>query len=125
MTAAIRFWTKVDRPNGPLDPGPCWTWTAARMPLGYGSFDFESRTVLAHRWAYAWFYGEPIKHGMLLDHTCRNRACVNPWHLREVTHRTNSVENSRSIPAANAVKTHCPNGHPYNRVNANGRRICT
>lgn len=52
-----------------------------------------------------------IPDGMLVDHMCRNRACVRPSHLRIVTHKQNTLENSLSIQAKNASKTHCNHGH--------------
>lgn len=53
--------------------------------------------------------------GMVVDHHCGIRACVNPSHLRLQTPRQNSLENSRSAAAVNARKTHCAHGHPLDR----------
>ncbi|MBO0885095.1 MAG: HNH endonuclease [Mycobacterium sp.] len=69
----------------------------------------------AHRIAYTWLVG-PIPEGFDLDHLCRVRSCVNPAHLEPVPRRTNLLR-GRTIPAANAAKTHCPHGHPYDDTN--------
>lgn len=76
-----RFWSKVDR------SGECWTWTGATFN-GYGVFRLDGKAQLAHRVARRWIKGE-IPDGEQLDHTCHNRACVNPNHLRFADHATN------------------------------------
>jgi len=93
---------------------------------GYNAFAYEGRTIRAHRYSYELFVG-PIPDGLVIDHMCRNRACVNPDHLRVVDRRTNTIENSTSRPALNAMKTHCANGHPYDDTNTvliAGKRRC-
>jgi hypothetical protein len=78
VTRAKLFWAKVDETDS------CWNWTAAKTN-GYGIFGRDGhRTGAAHRYAYELIVG-PIPDGMDLDHICRNRACVNPTHLRPVT----------------------------------------
>lgn len=77
------------------DLGPCWLWTAHVNDDGYGVLKVEGRTRPAHIWSYEYHVGE-VPTGLELDHLCRVRACVNPWHLDPVTH----AENVRRAVAA-------------------------
>lgn len=99
----------------------CWLWTACVVHSGYGNFDREE----AHRVAWRLYRG-PIPEGMYIDHMCRVRSCVNPDHLRVVTPKQNSLENSESFAAKYAKQTECVRGHPFSgdnlRVDAGGRR---
>jgi len=62
----------------------CWEWQA-RIHNGYGVFSHVNGcSRWAHRVSYALFIS-PIKEGMHIDHKCRNRICVNPNHLKQVT----------------------------------------
>lgn len=121
-TPSERFWKNVDK-NG---PGGCWLWTASLYGEGYGQFMVDRRAILTHRFAYLELAG-PIPAGLVLDHLCRVRRCCNPAHLEPVTNRVN-VLRGETVPADNAQKTHCPQGHPYDEVNTYvtrcGRRKC-
>lgn len=118
-----RFWSKVYFP--PCE-GDCWTWAAHRNKLGYGLLWGGSSAVYAHRVAYELVIGS-IPSGLVIDHLCRNHACVNPSHLEPVT----LAENTRrgvGVSVVSASKTHCPQGHPYDDDNTlrehDGRRRC-
>lgn len=107
------------------DPG-CWEWKGSRLKGGYAHAHRPHRRILAHRFAYELLVG-PIPQGLHLDHLCRNRACVNPAHLEPVSARENILRGT-SMCAANAKKTHCKRGHPYDEkntyINPNGARSC-
>ena len=96
-----RFWDKVA-----VMPDGCWDWTAYRNRDGYGQFAGEGNS-LAHRVSYAGLVA-PIPNGLQIDHLCRNRSCVNPSHLEVVTLQENTRRGLKE-----ELKTHCPQGHPY------------
>lgn len=133
-TAEQRFLASVQI----LDNG-CWRWTAGTFWDGYGQFSVDSRKYRTHRYAYELYVG-PIGMGLDLDHVCHNedtscpggdtclhRRCVNPAHLEPVSHRENMLR-GRGLSALNAIKTHCPQGHPYDEANtympSRGGRTC-
>ena len=130
---ADRTWAKVDK-NGPVptlrpDLGPCWIWTGKKDKKGYGWIRIGGAgtpKAPAHRVTYELTAGE-IPSGLELDHLCRVHDCVNPTHLEPVTHQENMLR-GETFAAANAQKTHCPKGHPYDeqntRVRSNGKRSC-
>ncbi len=113
---AIRFWSHVDK-NGPMpkrcpERGNCWIWTGYLTSRGYGSFREGvegSKVIRAHHF----LLGRPSA-GLECDHACDTPSCVRPEHLDYVTH----AQNMERVPSGkhNAVKTHCPKGHPYDGV---------
>ncbi len=125
MSLADRFWSKVER----LGPDECWVWRSPLNRGGYGHFQLDGKTQSAHRVLFR-VLGQDIPDGLQVDHICRNRACVNPAHLRFVTPAVNARENSISFAAINIQKEARPYGHPYSGENlirrGNGRwcRAC-
>ncbi|MFD5161031.1 HNH endonuclease signature motif containing protein [Streptomyces hawaiiensis] len=100
-------------------------WLAHINHGGYGHFKANRRPVRAHRYAYALAYGS-VPDGLVVDHLCRNRACVRPSHLEAVTQRVNLLRGD-TAPARAALRTHCPQGHPYSpesTYTCRGKRAC-
>lgn len=113
LTTEERFWAKVGDTS---DPDACWPWTASMYRNGYGAFYFNGRTNCAHRAAYEMFVG-PISPGLVIDHLCRNRACVNPIHLEPVTQYVNLHRSPITLNSLKAAQTHCVHGHEFTPEN--------
>lgn len=112
-TETERFWEKVEKTEN------CWNWTASLRGDGYAQF-FRNGQIpcYGHRWVYEHTIG-PIPDGLFLDHLCRNRRCVNPWHLEPVTKKVNSLRGLR--------KPYCKRGHRFDGDNviwSKDRRQC-
>lgn len=75
-----------------VDSGSCRVWTGAHTRNGYGVLRVGASNKLAHRFAYEQANG-PVPPGLVIDHMCHNRACINIGHLRTVTPKQN-VENN-------------------------------
>jgi hypothetical protein len=103
-TAEERFFSKVSEgKNG------CWEWAHVGSNTYGTAFQDDDKAWLPHRWSYSFLRAE-IPEGLELDHLCRNRVCVNPWHLEPVTRRVNMRRGPGSIEA-------CKHGHEYTPEN--------
>jgi hypothetical protein len=110
--AALRaFISRVDSSAG---ADSCWPWRGFLTDDGYGRFGHAG--VGAHRVAYE-LMKQPIPEGLVIDHLCDNRRCVNPEHLKAVRQRENILRSPLSMPNRNAAKTHCPRNHEYTPEN--------
>lgn len=105
---------------------PCDLWDGSKDRGGYGRQKVNGINLPVHRLAWEAVNG-PVPDGRVLDHLCRNRACLNPTHLEPVTGRENTLRGIGPT-ALNALKTHCKRGHPLSGKNLQklpgGRRGC-
>lgn len=108
----------------------CWNWTATISRSGYGRIGYKYSNhpaFEAYRLSYILFR-EKLDPDLEIDHICRNRKCVNPYHLEQVTKKENILRGV-GVGAKNKAKTHCPQGHEYTPDNirigpCNGGRYC-
>ena len=70
----------------------CWIWLGGDSGNGrgggYGRIRVSGDMMAVHRVMWMLIHG-PISSRRQVDHTCRNRACCNPAHLQDVTHKQN------------------------------------
>lgn len=109
-----------------ISPEGCWLWTGYLDPGGYARVTIDDVRTVAHRVSWEYFVG-PIPEGLTIDHRCRQRSCINPYHLEVVSLRDNILRGN-ATGAVNARKTQCSKGHPLSGPNLyttpQGRRIC-
>lgn len=69
----------------------CWEWQGSLNPKGYGQLNDKGVIRKVHRVAYELFVG-PIPEGLGILHSCDNRKCANPTHLRPGTNADNTAD---------------------------------
>jgi hypothetical protein len=76
----------------PVPFAGCWLWLLSCGSHGYGNAStVRERVTTAHRVSFEAFKGS-IPSGMLVQHSCDNKWCVNPDHLSLGTDATNAID---------------------------------
>lgn len=78
----------------------CHLWLRAKNTRGYGVIYFEGKVCLAHRVAFYLANARWPDAGMVTDHICENKGCVNAKHLRELTNSANILRAYRHLDPA-------------------------
>lgn len=107
---------------------PCWIFLGGIVGVGYGTLMVDGRKQYAHRVAYEHWRGA-IASGLVIDHLCRVRHCVNPDHLAAITQRENILRGTSAQKRREqcALIDRCPAGHAYDERNTyhyDGERHC-
>lgn len=92
-TTPEAFWSRVKKQVG------CWEWQGSTNSTGYGSLTFHGKAGTAHRVA-AFLSGivsdiqaPKDRRGVgFILHSCDNRRCCNPAHMRVGTYAENQLE---------------------------------
>lgn len=101
----------------PITECGCWAWLGKIGTHGYAHMSYRvgpQKRVTRNAGKVAWEIAnaqEFPKH-LELDHRCHMRWCVNPEHLRAVTHS----ENIQTRLPFKRTKDFCKNGHPLIRM---------
>lgn len=117
MNTTDRFWRRVRKTE------TCWLWVGALGSTGYGQFQLDGKVQSAHRASFQLLVGE-IPGGSWVLHSCDNKQCVNPAHLRlgdRAANARDAVERRR-LPYGdrNIARSH-PERMPRGSANGSSR----
>jgi len=79
----------------------CWNWNKSTRE-GYGQITIDGVHWTTHRYVATIIFGV-IPEGHVVRHSCDNRLCCNPGHLRLGTHKDN-WKDSESVHRESHVK---------------------
>jgi len=111
----LRERATVDQETG------CWNWGRSFSSNGYGNAYFNKKYILAHRLSYMAHKG-PLIPEQQIDHLCRNKACINPDHLEQVSQQMNI---RRAFGGVEDLSL-CPKGHDraFSHLDKRGSLVC-
>lgn len=110
----------------------CWNSTKVPDGNGYVTLGFPDGKRMAHRVSYEAFVG-PVPDGLVIDHLCRNRRCLNPDHMEPVTQGENArrgggLEIANESRRGGRFVGRCKRGHDratHQRVAKDGKSFCS
>ena len=87
MTIEEKIWKHVDKTES------CWLWTGPLHKTGYACIYHKRKFYYVHRLVKEWSLNRSISAGLECCHSCNNKSCVNPDHIREDTRSSNIIDN--------------------------------
>lgn len=102
-----RFWKNVDKGSGQ----GCWWWLGCAFSGGYGSTFIGKRNRFAHRISFFIHGGVTTADKPNVLHSCHNKLCVNPTHLRAGNDKENVSDRVAANRSASGIK-HGTHTHP-------------
>lgn len=98
-----------------IEENGCWRWLGNISSAGYGRLRIAGRAEYAHRYYYV-FYKNKLTPGKVLDHLCKNRYCVNPEHIEEVSYYTNNIRGTCYINSVKRKKINAESKKEANKI---------
>ena len=107
-----------------VQAGECRIWIGYKNAEGHGRVRVNGKLAVAHRAAWELENG-PVAEGMVVDHMCYNRACIEVSHLQVVTIKQNCENRAGAQPSSSTgirgVRRE-PSGRYVAQVGHNGKR---
>lgn len=70
----------------------CQPWPYSGLPSGYAQTSIKNHPVLVHRWVCERAHGSAPFPRAVAAHSCGNRPCCNPRHIRWTTQQQNIAD---------------------------------
>lgn len=106
-----------------INKDDCWLYAGEVVTQGYGRIQYMLNGKKYHYYVHRIMYEETngaIPNGLVIDHLCRIRICVNPSHMEAVTIAVNVMRGEGKL-AKFARQTYCKNGHELTANNLRSR----
>ena len=89
MTRKTTVAEQLEKYTTTIPETSCVIWFGSENQKGYGRILKDGKRQNVHRVTYEMTFGE-IPEGMVIDHICHERSCVNPNHMRVCTNSENA-----------------------------------
>lgn len=96
MTRKTTVAEQLEKYTTPIPETSCVIWFGCENQKGYGRILVGRKRQNVHRVVYEMANG-PIPDGMVIDHVCHERSCVNPAHMRVCTNSENAKNRKLNV----------------------------
>ena len=96
MTRKTTVAEQLEKYTTQIPETSCVIWFGTENQKGYGRIIKDGKRQNVHRVTYEMAFGK-IPVGMVIDHVCHVRCCVNPAHMRVCTNSENAKNRKMNI----------------------------